>query len=120
MQHRWYHAANTLGCRPGGGESFDLDFLTIAYPGDEALLEKHFVSSRSRQQRGVLTTAPDDLAKWDERLYARNRLSQNQPVNVIRSFIGIDTLQVHHMMDYTKLSADSVASQHITGCAGDI
>ncbi|MDE2730810.1 MAG: hypothetical protein OXI38_05410, partial [Bacteroidota bacterium] len=52
--HRWHRAANKLGFSLGGGDSFDLDFHTIPYHGDEALLEKHFVSKRSRQQRGIL------------------------------------------------------------------
>jgi len=42
------------GLLPAPEESFDLDFHTIPYHGDEALMEKHFVSKRSRRQRGVL------------------------------------------------------------------
>ena len=55
LMHRWYHAATGLGRSLGGGQSFDLDFHTIPYHGDEALMEKHFVSKRSRRQRGILT-----------------------------------------------------------------
>ena len=55
FMHRWYHAAAKLGLGLGGGRSFDLDFHTIPYHGDEALLEKHYVSKRSRRQRGILT-----------------------------------------------------------------
>ncbi|HEV3445016.1 MAG TPA: hypothetical protein VG099_10260 [Gemmataceae bacterium] len=36
------------------GSSFDLDFHTIPFHGDEALLEKHYVSKRSRRQKGIL------------------------------------------------------------------
>ena len=32
----------------------DLDFHTIPYHGDRALVEKHYVSRRSRRQRGIL------------------------------------------------------------------
>ena len=53
---RWHAAIHGFDpdIRIGGGHSFDLDFHTIPYPGDEALIEKHFVSKRSRRQRGVL------------------------------------------------------------------
>jgi hypothetical protein len=36
------------------GSSFDLDFHTIPFHGDDALLEKHYVSKRSRRQKGIL------------------------------------------------------------------
>ena len=67
LLHRWYRAANKLGPSLGGGDSFDLDFHTIPYHGDEALLEKHFVSKRSRQQRGILTLLARDA---DARIFA--------------------------------------------------
>ena len=56
LLHRWFDAVgNKLGLSLGGGKSFDLDFHTIPYHGDEAVMEKHFVSKRSRRQRGILT-----------------------------------------------------------------
>jgi hypothetical protein len=36
------------------GSSFDLDFHTIPFHGDDALVEKHYVSRRSRRQKGIL------------------------------------------------------------------
>ena len=36
------------------GSSFDLDFHTIPFHGDDALIEKHYVSKRSRRQKGIL------------------------------------------------------------------
>ena len=56
-----YHQAVRLGPAMGQGRSFDLDFHTIPYHGDEALLQKHFVSKRSRRQRGILTVLARDL-----------------------------------------------------------
>lgn len=53
--HGWFDAASGLGAPLEGGESFDLDFHTIPYHGDQAFLEKHYVSKRSRRQLGVLT-----------------------------------------------------------------
>ena len=50
---RWLDATRSLGL--SAGSSFDLDFHTVPYHGEQAFLEKHFVSKRSRRQRGVLT-----------------------------------------------------------------
>jgi transposase len=36
------------------GSSFDLDFHTIPFHGDDALVEKHYISKRSRRQKGIL------------------------------------------------------------------
>lgn len=54
FSQRWHDALRSLDRRLGGGTSFDLDFHAIPYHGDEALLEKHYVSKRSRRQKAVL------------------------------------------------------------------
>ena len=54
LMHRWHAAVRSLGVDLGAGESFDLDFHTIPCHGDDALIQKHYVSRRSRRQRGVL------------------------------------------------------------------
>jgi hypothetical protein len=48
----WFAAATTLGIRRG--VSFDLDFHTIPFHGEDALVEKHYISKRSRRQKGML------------------------------------------------------------------
>ncbi len=48
----WLDAVERIGLPRGA--SFDLDFHTIPYHGDRALIEKHYVSKRSRRQNGVL------------------------------------------------------------------
>src|SRR6202158_2337104 len=48
----WFDALSQLGL--ARGTSFDLDFHTIPFHGDDALLEKHYVSKRSRRQKGIL------------------------------------------------------------------
>ncbi len=50
---RWHAAVRSLGIDLGEGESFDLDFHTIPYHGDDAVTEKRYGSKRSRRQRGV-------------------------------------------------------------------
>ena len=60
LMHRWYHKAAELSDVLGPGKSIDLDFHTIPYHCHQALLQKHYVSKRSRRQRGVLTMLARD------------------------------------------------------------
>ena len=55
---RWFDALSKLGI--DRGISFDLDFHTIPYHGDDALVEKHYVSRRSRRQKGILAFLAHD------------------------------------------------------------
>jgi len=55
---RWFEAMKRLGLPRG--ESFDLDFHTIPFHGEDALLQKHYVSRRSRRQKGVLAFVAQD------------------------------------------------------------
>lgn len=55
---RWFDAMQTLGLP--SGESFDLDFHTIPFHGEDALLQKHYVSKRSRRQKGLLAFVAQD------------------------------------------------------------
>lgn len=52
MLRGWFDALTAL--QLPRGSSFDLDFHTIPFHGDAALLEKHYVSKRSRRQKGIL------------------------------------------------------------------
>ncbi len=52
MLRLWFEAMS--GLHLPRGSSFDLDFHTIPFHGEEALVEKHYVSKRSRRQKGVL------------------------------------------------------------------
>jgi hypothetical protein len=54
----WFDAVTALGLEHGS--SFDLDFHTIPYHGDDALMEKHYVSKRSRRQKGLLAFLAQD------------------------------------------------------------
>ncbi len=67
LMDAWHHAARGLGPDLGGGRSFDLDFHTIPFHGEDALLERHYVSKRSRRQRGILAFLARDA---DARLFA--------------------------------------------------
>lgn len=60
MRH-WFNAISKLGLEHGN--SFDLDFHTIPFHGEDALLQKHYVSKRSRRQKGVLAFLAQDGEK---------------------------------------------------------
>jgi len=55
---QWFETMAKLGI--DRGHSFDLDFHTIPYHGDDALIEKHYVSKRSRKQKGILAFLAQD------------------------------------------------------------
>jgi len=44
------------------GESFNLDFHSVPYYGDDPVLERHYVAARSRRQPGVLVFLAQDAA----------------------------------------------------------
>jgi len=54
----WFDAMGALGL--SRGHSFDLDFHTIPFHGEDALIEKHYVSKRSRRQKGILAFLAQD------------------------------------------------------------
>ena len=57
MRH-WFDAVSGLGLERG--TSFNLDFHTIPFHGEDALVEKHYVTRRSRRQKGVLAFMAED------------------------------------------------------------
>ena len=60
LMRRWFDAMANQGLDQGN--SFDLDFHTIPFHGEEALVEKHYVSKRSRRQKGVLAFVAQDAS----------------------------------------------------------
>ena len=61
LMARWFDAVGKLGLQRG--KSFDLDFHTIPFHGEDALVEKHYVSKRSRRQKGILAFLAQDAEK---------------------------------------------------------
>jgi hypothetical protein len=61
LMRSWFDAVGQLGLERG--VSFDLDFHTIPFHGEDALIEKHYVSRRSRRQKGVLAFLAQDAEK---------------------------------------------------------
>ena len=84
LMQRWFDAVGALGLERG--VSFDLDFHTIPYHGDDALVEKHYVSKRSRRQNGMLAFLAQDA---DTRVfcYANGQLRKSQQNDEILRFV---------------------------------
>jgi hypothetical protein len=83
FMHRWFDAIGKLGLARGA--SFHLDFHTIPYHGDDALVEKHYVSKRSRRQKGLLAFVAEDA---DQRVfcYANGDVRKDQQNDEILRF----------------------------------
>jgi hypothetical protein len=60
LMRLWFDAMKPLGLERGN--SFDLDFHTIPFHGEDALVEKHYVSKRSRRQKGILAFLAQDAS----------------------------------------------------------
>jgi len=84
LMRRWFDAMAGLGLEHGS--SFDLDFHTIPFHGEDALLEKHYVSKRSRRQKGILAFLAQD---GDQRFfcYANTDLRKEQQDDEILQFV---------------------------------
>jgi len=83
MRH-WFDAMSTLGLEHGS--SFDLDFHTIPFHGEDALVEKHYVSKRSRRQKGILAFLAQDGEKRFF-CYANSDLRKDQQDDEILQFV---------------------------------
>lgn len=85
LMRGWFDALGPLGME--WGTTFDLDFHTIPFHGEDALLEKHYVSKRSRRQKGVLAFLAQD---GDRRVfcYANADLRKEQQNDEILQFVS--------------------------------
>ena len=84
LMRAWFDTVGRLGLR--WGTSFDLDFHTIPFHGEDALIEKHYVSKRSRRQKGVLAFLAQDA---DRRVfcYANPDLRKDEQNDEILRFV---------------------------------
>jgi hypothetical protein len=80
----WFQAMTRLGLE--WGTSFDLDFHTIPFHGEDALVEKHYVSKRSRSQKGILAFLAQD-AETRVFCYAHGELRREDRDDEILRFV---------------------------------
>jgi hypothetical protein len=79
----WLDAARRQGLKHGN--SFDLDFHTIPFHGEDALIEKHYVSKRSRSQKGLLAFLAQD-AETRVFCYANADLRKGEQNDQVQAF----------------------------------
>ena len=81
----WFDAMAKLGLAEG--VSFDLDFHTIPFHGEDALVEKHYVSKRSRRQKGILAFVAQD-ASTQVFCYGNADLRKEEQKDEILNFVS--------------------------------
>ena len=84
LMRNWFDVVNGLGLKRG--TSFDLDFHTIPFHGEDGLVEKHYISKRSRRQKGVLAFLAQD-AETRVFCYANGELRKDQQNDEIIRFV---------------------------------
>src|SRR5881409_1499751 len=84
LMRLWFDAMKPLGLERGS--SFDLDFHTIPFHGEDALVEKHYITKRSRRQKGILAFLAEDA---DKRVfcYANGQLRKAEQNDEILRFV---------------------------------
>ena len=80
----WFDTVSRLGLR--WGTSFDLDFHTIPFHGEDALVEKHYISKRSRSEKGLLAFLAQD-AETRVFCYANAELRKDQRDDEVLRFV---------------------------------
>jgi len=81
---RWFDAVGRLGLQ--WGTSFDLDFHTIPFHGEDALVQKHYVSKRSRKQKGILAFLAQD-AERRVFCYADGSVRREDRNDAVKAFV---------------------------------
>src|SRR6185312_8670568 len=94
LMRDWFDTVSRLGLK--WGKSFDLDFHTIPFHGDDALVEKHYVSKRSRRQKGILAFLAQDA---DTRVfcYANGELRKDQQNDEVLRFVDYWKQRTGHL-----------------------
>ncbi len=84
LMRLWFDAMGAIGLERG--KSFDLDFHTIPFHGEDALVEKHYVSKRSRRQKGILAFLAQDAGRHIF-CYANGQLRKDQQNDEVLRFV---------------------------------
>ena len=84
----WQEPGRRAGLWPG--RSFNLDFHSVPYYGEHPVLERHYVSMRSRKQKSVLTFLAHD-AEGHAFCYANADLRKGEEADEIFRFIDFWT-----------------------------
>jgi hypothetical protein len=85
LMRLWFDRLQRLGLKRG--HSLDLDFHTIPFHGQDALVEKHYVSKRSRRQKGLLAFLARD-AEHNVFCYANAEIRKSEQADEILRFLA--------------------------------
>lgn len=102
LMQAWFDAVGRLGL--ARGVSFDLDFHTIPFHGEDALVQKHYVSKRSRRQKGVLAFLAQD-AGTRVFCYANGQVRKETQTDEVLQFVAFWKQRTGH--DPEELIFDS-------------
>ena len=84
VMKKWFEEISKIGLERG--VSFDLDFHTIPFHGEDALVQKHYISKRSRKQKGILA-----FLAWDSEkhhfCYVNGSLRKNDQNDEVIRFV---------------------------------
>jgi hypothetical protein len=94
LMRRWFDALSSAGLPRG--TSFDLDFHTIPHHGDDPLLDKHYVSKRSRRQKGILAFLAHD-ANTRVFCYAQADIRKQDQQDEILNFVAFWKRRTGHV-----------------------
>jgi len=94
LMRLWFDAMATLGLERG--VSFDLDFHTIPFHGEDALVQKHYVSKRSRRQKGILAFVAQD-ASTQVFCYGNTDLRKEDQHDEILTFVRFRKQRTGHV-----------------------
>lgn len=94
LMQGWFDAVTGLGL--ARGVSFDLDFHTIPFHGEDALVQKHYVSKRSRRQKGILAFLAQD-AGTRVFCYANGQLRKEMQSDEVLRFVEFWNARTGHV-----------------------
>lgn len=94
LMQGWFDAVTRLGL--ARGVSFDLDFHTIPFHGEDALVQKHYVSKRSRRQKGILAFLAQD-AGTRVFCYANGQLRKETQTDEVLRFVEFWKARTGHV-----------------------
>jgi hypothetical protein len=94
LMQGWFDAITRLGL--ARGVSFDLDFHTIPFHGEDALVQKHYVSKRSRRQKGILAFLAQD-AGTRVFCYANGQLRKETQTDEVLRFVEFWQARTGHV-----------------------
>lgn len=109
LMSAWADAVGQLGL--GTGSSFDLDFHTVPANSEAEPLDKHYVSRRSRSQKGVLTFLARD-AQENTIVYGNAGVPKVERPDEVRRFIDYWRQRTGH--DPRELVFDSQLTTYAT------